>query len=169
MLLLMPLICVSSCGSSDIAEGFAKGNPYLGVTRVSSSEGCRMRQVVKVKVELVCDMHFPGWGTKFKKKKKQILCILHRKKKKQNTNFCVLIGQMQKVMRYLRQDQCKKSEIHKCYSALSDTCSPIKSRTPRPVLKCPAETSLWSLTLQKSLAQNRSRQGSVWNASAYLS
>lgn len=32
----------------------------LGVTRVSSSEGCRMRQVVKVKVELVCDMHFPG-------------------------------------------------------------------------------------------------------------
>lgn len=33
----------------------------LGVTRVSSSEGCRMRQVVKVKVELVCDMHFPGW------------------------------------------------------------------------------------------------------------
>lgn len=25
----------------------------LGVTRVSSSEGCRMRQVVKVKVELV--------------------------------------------------------------------------------------------------------------------
>lgn len=27
--------------------------PYLGVTRVSSSEGCRMRQVVKVKVELV--------------------------------------------------------------------------------------------------------------------
>lgn len=77
-----------------------------------------------------------------KKKKKQILCILHRKKKKQNTNFCVLIGQMQKVMRYLWQDQCKKSEIRKCYSALSDTCSPIKSRTPRPVLKCPAETSL---------------------------
>lgn len=37
------------------------GVPYLGVTRVSSSEGCRMRQVVKVKVELVCDMHFPGW------------------------------------------------------------------------------------------------------------
>lgn len=46
---------------SDTAEGFAiMGNPYLGVTRVSSSEGCRMRQVVKVKVELVCDMHFPG-------------------------------------------------------------------------------------------------------------
>lgn len=60
MLLLVPLICISSHGSSDIAEGFAKGNPYLGVTRVSSSEGCRMRQVVKVKVELVCDMHFPG-------------------------------------------------------------------------------------------------------------
>ena len=38
--------------------------PYLGVTRVSSSEGCRMRQVVKVKVELVCDMHFPGWWAK---------------------------------------------------------------------------------------------------------
>lgn len=38
--------------------------PYLGVTRVSSSEGCRMRQVVKVKVELVCDMHFPGWCAK---------------------------------------------------------------------------------------------------------
>lgn len=32
----------------------------LGVTRVSSSEGCRMRQVVKVNVELVWDMHFPG-------------------------------------------------------------------------------------------------------------
>lgn len=28
-----------------------------------------MRQVVKVKVELVCDMHFPGWGTKLKKSK----------------------------------------------------------------------------------------------------
>ena len=38
--------------------------PYLGVTRVSSSEGCRMRQVVKVKVEFVCDMHFPGWWAK---------------------------------------------------------------------------------------------------------
>lgn len=168
MLLLMPLICVSLRGSSDIAESFAKGNPYLGVTRVSSSEGCRMRQVVKVKVELVCDMHFPGWGTKLKKKKKKANSLHFTQEKKRNKT-CVLIGQMQKVMRYLRQDQCKKSEIHKCYSALSDTCSPIKSRTPRPVLKCPAETSLWSLTLQKSLAQNRSRQGSIWNASAYLS
>lgn len=61
MLLLMPLLYISSQGNSDTAEGFAiMGNPYLGVTRVSSSEGCRMRQVVKVKVELVCDMHFPG-------------------------------------------------------------------------------------------------------------
>lgn len=40
----------------------------LGVTRVSSSEGCRMRQVVKVKVELVCDMHFPGWGARSERK-----------------------------------------------------------------------------------------------------
>lgn len=32
----------------------------LGVTLVSSSEGCRIRHVVKVKVELVCDIHFPG-------------------------------------------------------------------------------------------------------------
>ena len=40
------------------------GVPYLGVTRVSSSVGCRMREVVKVKVELVCDMHFPGWCAK---------------------------------------------------------------------------------------------------------
>lgn len=66
-----------------------------------------------------------------KKKKSKFFAFYTGKKKKQNTNFCVLIGQMQKVMRYLRQDQCKKSEIHKCYSALSDTCSPIKSRTPK--------------------------------------
>lgn len=50
------------------------GVPYLGVTRVSSSEGCRMRQVVKVKVELVCDMHFPGWCAKLRGTK-HIPCI----------------------------------------------------------------------------------------------
>lgn len=52
------------------------GVPYLGVTRVSSSEGCRMRQVVKVKVELVCDMHFPGWCAKVGGRgTKHIACI----------------------------------------------------------------------------------------------
>lgn len=38
----------------------SEGNPVLGVTWVMS-EGCNIRQVVKVKVELVLDRHFPGF------------------------------------------------------------------------------------------------------------
>lgn len=51
----------------------------LGVTRVSSSEGCRMRQVVKVKVELVCDMHFPGWCARWGEEGEQTIPRTHYK------------------------------------------------------------------------------------------
>lgn len=70
-----------------------------------------MRQVVKVKVELVCDMHFPGWGTKLKKSKffafytekgeTKLLCADKTDAKSDEAPWW---------------DQCKKSEMAKYYS-----------------------------------------------------
>lgn len=62
----------SSLGINDpiIHCGITFEDLYLVETEVSSSEGWRILQVVKVYVELVWDIHFPGkWTTKEEKEK----------------------------------------------------------------------------------------------------
>lgn len=52
-------------------------------------------------------------------------------------------------MRYLRQDQCKRSEIYKCYGVIT-LGSPNICKTPRSVLKCSSEASPRSIPLLKT-------------------